>query len=302
MKEYLPTLDENIKNGNSLVQNSYLDGELNLSIQQNFRTLKPFDWVNVFPDIFKQGGFDAVISNPPYSAKQSTENTYLAKYYQTVEYKCDLFSFFVERGIHLLRKTGKLGYIIPVSWMTNFYYKKLRSYLFESQLIEEINLINGLVFEQANIDTNIIILSKGIPKSSLKWIISSAGNLKTNYIERPYSQFRVDEDFAIGSRTDEAWFSLKEKIDLQSIELKKISKISLGLKLRSNDEFIVFEKSKENPDPIVFGKDISKFASIIPTRFFNFSKQPLLVVQRIRLNPKDKTQNFHSSYQKFKSR
>jgi type I restriction-modification system DNA methylase subunit len=284
----LPTLDENIKNGNSLVQNSYLDGELNLNFEQNYKTIKPFDWANVFPDIFKQGGFDSVIGNPPYSAKQSIDNSYLTKYYRTVEYKCDLFAFFVERGIHLLKKNGKLGFIIPVSWMTNFYYKKLRQYLIDSQLIEEINLIKGLVFEQANIDTNIIILSKDSSKSSLKWTISFAGNLSTQFIERPYSQFKADEGYAIGSVTDNAWFSLKEKIDLQSIELKKISKISLGMKLRSNDEFIVFEKSKENPDPIVFGKDISKYAPIVPSRFFNISKAAIIggtknpVIQRTK--------------------
>jgi len=268
----LPTLEGNIKNGNSLVQNSFLDGELDFNFEKGLKNLKPFDWENIFSEIFRQGGFDAIIGNPPYSAKQSSDNAYLAKYYHTVEYKCDLFAFFVERGIQLLNKNGILGYIIPVSWMTNFYYKKLRSYLFESLLIEEINLINGLVFERANIDTNIIILSKANSMPTIRWAVSSAGDLNFQTTERPYSQFKADEGYAIGSVTDETWFSLKDKIEKQSIQLKEISKISLGMKLRSNDEFIVFEKSNENPDPIVFGKDIAKFAPVNPIRFFNFSK------------------------------
>lgn len=44
------------------------------------------------------------------------------------------------------------------------------------------------------------------------------------------------------------------------------------MKLRSNDKFIVFKKSNENPDAIVFGKDIGKYNSIQPSRYFNFKK------------------------------
>jgi adenine-specific DNA-methyltransferase len=163
----LPTMDNNIKSGNSLVQNSYITPEFEYEI--DFKKIKPFDWQKKFPEVFKQGGFDCVIGNPPYSAKQSVENKFLVPFYKTIEYKCDLFAFFIERSCEILRKNGRLGFIIPVSWMTNIYYKKLREFLIISKSLEEINLIDGLVFEAANIDTNIVILNKeGNDTSRLK--------------------------------------------------------------------------------------------------------------------------------------
>lgn len=64
------------------------------------------------------------------------------------------------------------------------------------------------------------------------------------------------------------------------------------MKLRSNDEFIVSEKTKSNPDSIVFGKDISKYNPITPVRFFNFSKAVIVGGTKNPLVQKAKTKIF----------
>ena len=45
----LPTLDNNIKCGNSLVDTDYYDGQLDLED----RKIKPFNWIKAFPEVFK---------------------------------------------------------------------------------------------------------------------------------------------------------------------------------------------------------------------------------------------------------
>ncbi|OGF20578.1 hypothetical protein A2316_00500 [Candidatus Falkowbacteria bacterium RIFOXYB2_FULL_38_15] len=68
----LPSLGGNIKNGNSLISGT--DEELEKFFGKNYRDKKPFNWEEQFPEVFKQGGFDCVIGNPPYGAELSKED------------------------------------------------------------------------------------------------------------------------------------------------------------------------------------------------------------------------------------
>jgi type II restriction/modification system DNA methylase subunit YeeA len=50
----LTSLNKNIKCGNSLIEDPNIAGD------------KAFNWKNEFPNVFKKGGFDVIIGNPPY--------------------------------------------------------------------------------------------------------------------------------------------------------------------------------------------------------------------------------------------
>ena len=50
----LTSLNNNIKCGNSLIDSKTIAGD------------KAFKWEDEFPDIFKKGGFDVIIGNPPW--------------------------------------------------------------------------------------------------------------------------------------------------------------------------------------------------------------------------------------------
>ncbi|TSA30462.1 MAG: hypothetical protein D4R67_00420, partial [Bacteroidetes bacterium] len=61
----LPNLDRNIQCGNSLIGTDFYDDQLELFPEQ-IKKINAFDWRTGFPEVFSQGGFDAVIGNPPY--------------------------------------------------------------------------------------------------------------------------------------------------------------------------------------------------------------------------------------------
>jgi len=160
----LPDLDNNIKAGNSLIDLDFYDNQMDFEPGVE-KKVKPFNWESAFPEVFKQGGFDAVIGNPPYvkeytdrKAFEDIKKSHLAKYYQG---KMDIWYFFMCYGIDLLRKNGRLGFIVPNNWVTNSGASILRNKVInDSKIISLIDFSNFMVFESASIQTMVVVLEK----------------------------------------------------------------------------------------------------------------------------------------------
>ncbi len=131
-------------------------------LQDNFDSYEKFYLQNTTEN---NGGFDVVIGNPPYvkeyTSKDSFEQikkSHLKKYYQG---KMDLWYFFACYGIDLLKQNGKLGYIVPNNWVSNSGASILRNKLLEdSTLINLVDFGSYMVFENASIQTMVMILEK----------------------------------------------------------------------------------------------------------------------------------------------
>jgi hypothetical protein len=272
----LPNLAENIKCGNSLIGPDYFSGRL-IPDPEELARVNAFDWQREFPAATRAGGFDCVIGNPPYSSKQSIEYQMITRFFSCVEYKCDPYAFFVEQGLRNLRKGGRLGYIIPVTWMTNFYYAKLRRHLIESQSLAKVVLVDGLVFKDANVDTSLLFLAKeSVNERRFEWLRAKPDELNSTSVWRSYKWIEAEERFDITPEADPQWMKIKAKVDKASVQLNTLGKISLGMKLRSNAEFIVTSKDTAHPDPIWFGDDISRYDALRPSRYFNAKKAVII--------------------------
>lgn len=164
----LPNLDENIKNGNSLVNMAY--ARFDRSVYQNvslMNKLKMFDWNAEFGN----RKFDAIIGNPPYIRVQNMVHYSREEYdfyksnhspYVTAQTDTlDKYYLFIEKGLTLLNDGGMLGYIVPHKFMNIKSGAKLRELLSSNSSVKKIlHFGTHQVFENRSTYTCILVLSK----------------------------------------------------------------------------------------------------------------------------------------------
>lgn len=116
----LPDLEENIKCGNSLVASDFYDDtQISLINEDVGYRVNVFDWQEVFPQIFRVGGFDVVIGNPPYidsewmTKYKSEERQYCTSHYQSASGNWDIFCVFIEKAVGLCKPNGLTSFIVP---------------------------------------------------------------------------------------------------------------------------------------------------------------------------------------------
>ncbi|MBL4756788.1 MAG: Eco57I restriction-modification methylase domain-containing protein, partial [Rhizobiales bacterium] len=135
----LASLDHTIRVGDSLIEDS------------NFAYLEHgFTWQKAFPEVFANGGFDVVLGNPPYVRQEllSPLKPYLQKRFEVYHGVADLYCYFFERGVRLLKPGGRLGYISSSTFFKTNSGKPLRTYLPKAVTLETITDFGDLqVFE-----------------------------------------------------------------------------------------------------------------------------------------------------------
>ena len=113
----LPSLEDNIKCGNSLIGNDFYESQSVLDFDEETQyKINCFDWEEEFKSVFKAGGFDVVIGNPPYGAELlDVERIYLERKYGLGN--TNTAALFLGLLQKLLKGNGINGYIIPKSFI-----------------------------------------------------------------------------------------------------------------------------------------------------------------------------------------
>jgi len=254
----LTNLDENIRCGNSLIDDPEVAGD------------KAFNWEEEFADIMGGGGFDVVIGNPPYvrAEKLGKQKEYYKDNFETYNYASDLFTYFYEKAIKLLKNHGYISFISN-SFDKTKSGQSLRNFIANNTIIKRyIDLKNIKVFLDATTYPLIIVARKS----------NSSNNSNNNFIYKKINQkglkgLDVSQESAKiivqGSLDDENWvFISKEALDVKKkIENKgdlikyRYNKIRRGLLTGLNEAFIT-EKDFNIGDHIKLiyeGRDIKKW-------------------------------------------
>ena len=161
----LPSLDYNIKCGNSLIGWDILTPEMPA---EEVKRINPFDWSKEFAPVMGAGGFDAVVGNPPYIRIQTMKEwapteveVYKKKFLSASKGNYDIYVVFVEKGLSLLNKNGLLGYILPHKFFNAQYGEPLRSLIANGKHLKEIvHFGHQQVFENATTYTCLLFLGK----------------------------------------------------------------------------------------------------------------------------------------------
>lgn len=161
-KDLLPDLSNNIKIGNSLVTGD--ENNLKKYFGYKWSEQKPFNWEEEFPLVFKTGGFDLIIGNPPYIRNRELPDNlkrYFNDNYMSTQGQYDIYQLFFEQSIKFLKEGGLLGFITSNKYAITEYGKKLREYILENCNIKSIIDVSELrIFKDASTYPYIIILEK----------------------------------------------------------------------------------------------------------------------------------------------
>jgi methylase of polypeptide subunit release factors len=226
----LPLLDKNIKHGNSLISGT--DKELEKYFGKNFKDKKPFNWEEEFPEVFKQGGFNVVIGNPPYifargGSFNKEEKNYYYENFKLQQYQLNTYLLFIDLGIRLLKIGGYFGYIVPNNWLTINSFSKLREFLIKN--VGELKIINAVeaIFAQVSVDTCVLLFCKTDPTKIFLGELTE-GTPPTLREYKPEEFLKNDFVININKAGDKKTGSILEKLK-DSIPLGELTDVKSGL-------------------------------------------------------------------------
>ena len=119
-----------------------VEGELNEALSAEYgapslsgfvATHHPFHWYVDFNAIMLNGGFDAVVGNPPYVEYSKVRKDYQARGYES-EGCGNLYAFVAERCLRLTKDGGRFSLIVPLSMIATDRMAALRNTITQNDL------------------------------------------------------------------------------------------------------------------------------------------------------------------------
>ena len=252
-----------------------------------------FDFEIYFSEVFhEKGGFDVVIGNPPYGETIKNFKEYFKSNYVCTEGKYEIYKYFIEQGLNLIKTNGILSYITPNTWLNLSSFKKLRELISKNNIFQLTETLYD-IFDSAMVDTIVFFIQKQVNKNYFKVYNS---NLKDYKIEK----CAFDENYIFFENQKEDLI-LKIEDKNNTVALNTISEVWQGLiayssknqprEWSSKTEESIFHRK------LLYGKDIFQYGIKWSGEYLKYGDwlhrprpsyifdNPKLLVQRIR-NPK----------------
>jgi len=161
-------------------------------IEQFLQTHQPFHWFVEFYSIMKNGGFDAIIGNPPFLEQRQV--SYIPR-----NFKCSgsrtIHAMFIERGLQLLHNQGCMSMIMPMALVSTQRMKVVQELLEEERNAWYSNYSwrPGKLFDTVNRAISIFVITPSerghtFSTNYQKWISDDRSLLmqRIRYVEVPH--------------------------------------------------------------------------------------------------------------------
>ncbi len=249
--EKLVTLKDNIKCGNSLVDDESVAGD------------SAFNWQKEFEGVMSKGGFDVVVGNPPYfNVETLGANSPYTKYLQEAHPevwmdKSDILFYFFAKAIQLTKEKGKIGFIVSNAFLFSDKARKLRNYVLDkSQVTKIVNFEQYMVFEDASITSAIVHLSKAKTSYKSKALVFKEKQMERDDVIRQVNDpqnyfdvtFKKDSVWALANSSYEA---LDNKIDSAGEPIGDLFEVGSGMQTGLNDVFIFSQYPSQFPKAFI---------------------------------------------------
>jgi type I restriction-modification system DNA methylase subunit len=240
-----------------------------------------------------EGGFDAVIGNPPYLGGREWKEEggrrydYFIEKYTVTEYQFDIYALFWERGIRLLKNGGRIGFITPNTWLNNQGSTKLRRFILEQTSVLSItDYSRKKVFAEAVVLPIVTILQKDRhPSGNVEINLPDSGTVQFSH-KFPQKLWADDENkiFNIGLRREDV--SIRTKIEGGAATLDQLAEVKFGIKLYETGKGTppqkpddatshVFEASRKLNSTFrryLEGKDVTRYEIAWKDRWLKYGK------------------------------
>ena len=271
------------------------------------KTVEFFNSSYFFPDV--KEGFDIVIGNPPYVQIQklkSKQKDFENQNYKTYQRTGDIYCLFYERAIDLLKQDGILCFITSNKWMRAGYGESMRNYFIEkTNPLQLIDFGGVQIFDNATVDTNILITQKAENQNQLKGcLIDKTSYNKSSNISTFFRQN------ALKLNPKNGWVVMSEMAQQIKTKIEKIGtplkdwdiQINYGIKTGYNEAFIIDKAKKDeliakSPNsaevirPILRGRDIKKYS-------YEFAELYLIGIKMGWTNKNKGTENAEEFFKK----
>jgi adenine-specific DNA-methyltransferase len=203
-------------------------------------------------------GFDIVIGNPPYVRQEQIKELKpsLKKHYECYSGTADLYVYFYERGIQLLKTGGVFSFITSNKWFRSGYGEKLREWLRKNTQVRRLVDFGDAEIFDAIAYPCIVILSKGAPSESTEF---RAMTWRADWKPEDAGRHLTGDTFIMPQRdlAPDAWrlegglrLRLLDRIRAGGVALGKYvnGRFYYGIKTGLNEAFVV---SREKRDELI---------------------------------------------------